>query len=137
VGFYFALCFRYGDGGRQKLGSDDEGLFRRRSRRSSSGDGHGVRSLLFPTAFSVQTKLLLFRPLGLSLSFSFFSSFFFGSLRRMLLLMMLQFGNLVRMFVLFLRKFSLIYPMAITKQLIRSKASKHWSLMSRSLPFRQ
>ncbi len=84
MGFYFALCFRYGDGGRQKLGSDDEGLFRRRSRRSSSGDGHGVRSLLFPTAFSVQTKLLLPRPLGLSVSFRFFSFFLFWSLRRML-----------------------------------------------------
>ncbi len=72
MGFYFALCFRYGDGGGQKVGSEDEGLFRRRSRRSSSGDGYGVRSLLFPTAFSVQTKLLLLRPLGLSLSFRFF-----------------------------------------------------------------
>jgi hypothetical protein len=74
VGFYFALCFRYGDGGRQKGGSEDEGLFRR---RSSSGDGHGVRSLLLPTAFSVQTKLLLFRPLGLSVSFRFVFLFFF------------------------------------------------------------
>ncbi len=77
------MCFRYGDGGRQKVGSEAEGLFRRRSRRSSSGDGHGVRSLLLPTAFSVQTKLLLFRPLGLSLSFGFFF-FCFLSLRRML-----------------------------------------------------
>ncbi len=75
MGFYFALCFRYGDGGGQKVGSEDEGLFRRRSRRSSSGDGYGVRSLLFPTAFSVQTKLLLLRPLGLSLSFRFFFCF--------------------------------------------------------------
>ncbi len=72
MGFYFALCFRYGDGGRQKVGSEDEDLFRRRSRRSSSGDGPRVRSLLLPTAFSVQTKLLLFRPLGLSISSLFF-----------------------------------------------------------------
>ncbi len=71
MGFYFALCFRYGDGGRQKVGSEDEGLFRRRSRRSSSGDGHGVRSLFLPTAFSVQTKILLFRPLGLVFRFVF------------------------------------------------------------------
>lgn len=81
MGFYFALCFRYGDGGRQKVGSEDEGLFRRRSRRSSSGDGYGVRSLLFPTAF-FRSNLTSSPPS--SWSKSFVSFFFFLLLRRML-----------------------------------------------------
>jgi hypothetical protein len=38
VGFYFALCFRYGYGGRPKVGSEDEGFFRRCSCRSSSSE---------------------------------------------------------------------------------------------------